>query len=140
MINSFRSWTFSTQIKAEGSRQPFEREIAAVGARIPKGHRASLLSAIAFRLWAAASVCLAAHGATAAGSATLLPQICAVADLRITMLIEAHGEAQDVAAETLAHAFLTVLDARRACNEGQIDAAMKLYESIPLGAGMSRSK
>jgi hypothetical protein len=85
-------------------------------------------------------MCLAAHGATAAGSATLLPQICATADLRITMLIEAHGEAQDVAAETLAHAFLTVLDARKACNEGQIDAAMKLYESIPLGAGMSRRK
>ncbi len=56
------------------------------------------------------------------------------------MLIEAHGEAQDVAAETLARAFFTVLDARRACNEGQVDAAMKLYESIPLGAGMSHGK
>jgi hypothetical protein len=141
MINSFRSWTSLTLIIAPGgSRDPFDREIAAVGTRIPKRHRASLLSTVAFRLWAAASMCLAAHGATAAGSATLLPQICATADLRITMLIEAHGEAQDVAAETLAHAFLTVLDARKACNEGQIDAAMKLYESIPLGAGMSRGK
>ena len=42
------------------------------------------------------------------------------------------GEAQDVAAETLAQAFFTVMEARKACNQGQVEAAIKLYESIPL--------
>ena len=117
MIETFRRWTLLTY-----------------------RYHARLLPTVAFRLLAAASMWLATYGAMAAGSTTLLPQICVAADIRITMLIEAHGEAQDVAAETLAQAFLTVLDARRACNEGQVDAAMQLYESIPLGDGMSRSK
>ena len=114
-----------------------------INAAIPRtwsGRRASLFSAVACRLWAAASICLATNGAAAAESTVLLPPICATIDLRFVMLIEAHGEAQDVAAETLARAFLTVLDARKACNEGQVEAAIKLYESIPLGAGMSRGQ
>jgi hypothetical protein len=30
-----------------------------------------------------------------------------------------------------------VLEARKACNQGQVEAAMKLYDSIPLGPVMS---
>ena len=133
MIATSRLWTFSTQIEADS-------RIAAVGGRPPIGRRASFLSTVAFRLWAAASICLATDGATAVEIPTMLPEICAAADLRLTMLIEAHGEAQDVAPETLARAFLTVLEARKACNEGQVEAAIRLYESIPLGAGMSRRR
>lgn len=141
MIKTSRLWTFLTQINAaEGNRSSFDGQIAAVDARISNGRRARLLSAVAFRLWAAASICLVTDGATGAESTTLLPQICASVDLRLTMLIEAHGEAQDVAAETLAHAFLAVLEARKACNEGRVEAAIKLYESIPLGAGISRKQ
>ena len=139
MIKTCRPWTFLTQINAaEGNRSSFGGQIATVGARISNGRRARLLSAVAFRLWAAASTCLVTDGATAAESTALLSQVCAAADLRLTMLIEAHGEAQDVAPETLAHAFLVVLEARKACNEGQVEAGIKLYESIPLGAGLSR--
>jgi hypothetical protein len=98
------------------------------------------LSTVAFRLWAAASLCLATNVATANEAPAMLPQICATADLRLTMLIESHGEAQDVAPETLAQAFLTVLEARKACNDGQVEAAIRIYESIPLGAGMSRRR
>jgi hypothetical protein len=139
MIKTSRLRAFLTQIiAAEGNRSSFDGQIAAVGERISNGRRARLLPTVAFRLWAAASICLATDGATGAESATLLPEICATADLRLTILIEAHGEAQDVAPETLAHAFLAVLEARRACNEGRVEAAIKLYESIPLGAGISR--
>ena len=133
MIMTSRLWTFSTQIKADG-------RIAAVGGLTPIGRRASFLSTVAFRLWAAASSCLATDGATADEIPTMLPVICATADLKLTMLIEAHGEAQDVAPETLAQAFFTVLEARKACNEGQVEAAIRIYESIPLGAGMSRKR
>jgi hypothetical protein len=67
-----------------------------------------------------------------AENATIVSPICAEADLRLVTLIEAHGEAQDVPAEILAQAFFTVLEARKACNQGQVEAAMKLYESISL--------
>jgi hypothetical protein len=76
-------------------RAQFDGQIAAVNAQILS--RAGLLSIVAFRLCAAASSCLATAGATAAESATVVSPICAAADLRLTTLIEAHGEAQDVA-------------------------------------------
>jgi len=94
--------------------------------------RARLLSIVASWICAAASICLVTASATVAESATVLPPICAAADLRLTTLIEAHGEAQDVAPEILAEAFFTVMEARKACNQGQIESAIKLYESISL--------
>jgi uncharacterized protein YjiS (DUF1127 family) len=69
----------------------FDGQIAAVNAQILS--RAGLLAIVAFRLCAAASICLVTAGATVAESATVLPPICAAADLRLTTLIEAHGEA-----------------------------------------------
>jgi hypothetical protein len=98
------------------------------------------VSQVAFRLWAAASICLAAAGATAAETATVPSPICVAADLRLVTLIEAHGEAQDVVPEVLARAFFTVLEARKACNAGQVEAAMKLYDGIPLREVMPRTQ
>jgi hypothetical protein len=95
---------------------------------------------VALRLWAAASICLAAAGAPAAESAPVPSPICVAADLRLVTLIEAHGEAQDVVPEILARAFFTVLEARKACNAGQVEAAMKLYEGIPLPEVMPRTQ
>jgi hypothetical protein len=37
-----------------------------------------------------------------------------------------------------AQAFFTVMEARKACNQGQIEAAIELYESIPLRPGLSQ--
>jgi hypothetical protein len=95
---------------------------------------------VALRLWAAASICLAAAGASAADRATVPSLVCVAADLRLVTLIEAHGEAQDVAPEILARAFFTVLEARKACNAGQVEAALKLYEGIPLPDVISRTQ
>lgn len=92
--------------------------------------RARFALNVTLRLWATASICFATGCATAAETTT--SPICMAADLEFVMLIEAHGEAQDVAAEILAQAFFTVLEARKACNQGQVEAAMRLYESIPL--------
>jgi hypothetical protein len=113
----------------------FDGQIAAVNAQILS--RASLLSIVAFRLCAAASICLATAGATAAEPMTVPSAICIAADLRLVTLIEAHGEAQDVAPEVLAQAFFTVLEARKVCNQGQVEAAMELYRSIPLRSVIS---
>ena len=113
-------------------RARFDGQLPAVNAQVLS--RANLLPIVAFRLWATASICLAMAGPTVAESATVVSPICAAADLRFVTLIEAHGEAQDVAAEILAQAFFTVMEARKACNQGHVESAIKLYESIPLPA------
>jgi len=66
--------------------------------------------------------------------------ICAAADPWLVTLIEEHGEAQDVAPETLAQAFFTVVEARKACNLGQVEAALKIYEGIRLDAATSHGE
>jgi hypothetical protein len=133
-------WKSQTRVNtADGNGSQFDGQIAAGNARILyRRRRASSLSTFAFRLWAAASICLATARATVAESAPVLSPICAAADLRFMTLIEAHGEAQDVAAETLAQAFFTVMEARKACNQGRVEAAIKLYEGIPLRAIVPR--
>jgi hypothetical protein len=121
--------TTTSRLATHADPTPSGGRVAAAGARIPRRRRASLVSAVAFRLW---GICLAADGATAAEAA--LSPACAAADRRLLTLIEEHGEAGDVAAETLAKAFFTVLEARKACHQGQVEAALALYESIPLRA------
>ena len=107
---------------------------AAVNPQTRPKRRGRWFLTAAFRLWARASICLAFGGTMAAES---VPAVCVEADLRLTTRIEAHGEAQDVAAEVLAQAFFTVLEARKACNQGYVETAMKLYDSIPLGPVIS---
>jgi hypothetical protein len=115
----------------------FDAQIAAVNAQILS--HAGLLAIVAVRLCAAASIFLSTGGALVAESAIVVSPICAAADLRLVTLIEAHGEAQDVAPEILAQAFFTVVEARKTCNQGQVESAIKLYESIPLGTGIPHS-
>jgi hypothetical protein len=92
------------------------------------------------RFCATAGICLAAAGVSAEESTTVVSSLCAAADVRLVTLIEAHGEAQDVAAETLAKAFFTVMEARKACNRGEVDAALELYDSIPFDAATFREQ
>ena len=119
----------------------FGGQVAAAKPQTRRSRRRSLLWMTASRLLAAAvasflaaaSASSATAGAMAAEVTTVPSPICNAADVRLVTLIEAHGEAQDVPAEILAQAFFTVLEARKACNQGQVEAAMKLYESISLG-------
>ena len=130
-IPEFRNCLLLVDVAQIGA--PRDDETAAVNPPTsPKRRRRRWATTL--RLWAAASVCLAFGGAM---SAENIPEVCLEADLRLTTRIEAHGEAQDVAGEVLAKAFFTVLQARRACNQGQVETAMKLYDSIPLGPVMS---
>ena len=112
-------------------------EISAVNSQTRHERRGGLLWMTPFRLLASASLCFAIAGATAAEPANVPSPICMAADLRLVTLIEAHGEAQDVAPKILAQAFFTVLEARKTCNQGQVEAAMELYRSIPLGSVIS---
>jgi hypothetical protein len=112
----------------------FDDKTAAVNPQTPPRRRGRRLWTAALRLWAQASILLALGGAMAAER---VPEVCSELDLKLTTRIEAHGEAQDVAPETLAQAFFTVLEARKACNQGRVETAMKLYDSIPLGPAIT---
>ena len=115
----------------------FDGEISAVNSQTRHERRGGLLWMTPFRLLASASLCFAIAGATAAEPTNVPSPICMAADLRLVTLIQAHGEAQDVAPKVLAQAFFTVLEARKTCNQGQVEAAMELYRSIPLGSVIS---
>jgi hypothetical protein len=103
-------------------------------------HYANRLLTVVSRFCAAVSIYLAAGGALAEESANVVSPLCATADVRLVTLIEAHGEAQDIAAETLAKAFFTVMEARNACNRGELEAALQLYDSIPFGDATARGQ
>jgi hypothetical protein len=55
---------------------------------------------------------------------------CALKETVVITLIEDHGAAEDVPADRLAAAGLTVLRARLTCYEGRVAEALTLYDSI----------
>jgi hypothetical protein len=68
--------------------------------------------------------------AEASGSAGSIPPICAKRDLQTVMLIEEHGQRQDVSAERLATATFVMQSAREACSAGRTDIALAIYDLI----------
>jgi hypothetical protein len=62
---------------------------------------------------------------------------CAARDLKIVMLIESHGEAQDVPADALREAFFTMAKARAACAAGRTDEALAIYDGISIAPEQS---
>ena len=57
-------------------------------------------------------------------------QACAARDVKALILIEDHGEANDIAARRLAEAGLMQMRARTACKEGQAEEAIAIYDEI----------
>jgi hypothetical protein len=55
---------------------------------------------------------------------------CALKETTVITLIEDHGAAEDVPAERLGAAGLTMLRARLTCYEGRVVEALALYDSI----------
>jgi uncharacterized protein YjiS (DUF1127 family) len=133
-----RSTRLVHDFAAERRRRKAMRELQRLDDRMLKdiGIRRGEIEVVVRNAVAAALICLPIAGAMAADR---VPWDCLAADLRLTTLIEAHGEAQDVAAETLRQAFFTVMETRKACNQGQVEAAMKLYDSIPLRPVISKA-
>ncbi len=62
----------------------------------------------------------------------LTTRACAERDLQYVILIERHGEAQDIPGEVLAQAFFTMMRARKACRHGREQDAFAIYDSIKL--------
>jgi hypothetical protein len=72
-------------------------------------------------------------GALAGDTApNLTTRACAERDLQYVILVERHGEAQDIAGDVLAQAFFTMMRARKACRQGREQDAFALYDTIKL--------
>ena len=79
-------------------------------------------------------------GAPAVAQDAASKRLCAARDVKVVMLIEDHGEANDIAPEQLAKAFLTQMDARVACSNARMEDGIALYDDIirALGPMLSR--
>ena len=80
--------------------------------------------------------------ATQRGAAELLDGSiqCALTDLRVLTLIESHGESEDISADKLSHAYVTMLKARAACATGHVDEALEIYDSIVVAFARAAGK
>src|SRR5882757_6372477 len=66
----------------------------------------------------------------AQGQAGQFARECALKETTVITLIEDHGAAEDLPADRLGDAGLTMLRARLTCYEGRVAEALALYESI----------
>jgi hypothetical protein len=68
--------------------------------------------------------------ATAQAQTGQFARECALKETAVITLIEDHGAAEDLPADRLGDAGLTMLRARLVCYEGRVGEALALYESI----------
>jgi hypothetical protein len=71
-----------------------------------------------------------AINATAQGHSAQFARECALKETTVITLIEDHGAAEDLPADRLSDAGLTMLRARLTCYEGRVAEALALYDSI----------
>ena len=69
-------------------------------------------------------------GAMAQGQALQFAEECALKETAVITVIEDHGAAEDLPADRLGNAGLTMLRARLACYEGRVGEALALYDSV----------
>jgi hypothetical protein len=87
------------------------------------------------------AACLAATTTVAAAAESKESSLaCARRDLQLVTMIEAHGQAQTVAPQSLADAFFTVMRARVACDQGRISEAIALYDGIAFAPILARTR
>jgi hypothetical protein len=72
--------------------------------------------------------CVTITGAMAAGGS--FTRGCAARDMQIMMLLEQSEGSNGVSAKTLNEALLTMMHARMVCFEGNIPAALAIYDDI----------
>jgi hypothetical protein len=69
-------------------------------------------------------------GAMAQGQVKQFAEECALKEISVMTVIEDHGTAQELPADRLGNAGLTMLRARLACYEGRVSEALALYDSV----------
>lgn len=70
------------------------------------------------------------HASNSAEAVVIFDRRCALKDVAVMVLIERHGEIGELAADELAQAWETLLDARTACSDGRVSDGLALYQSV----------
>jgi hypothetical protein len=83
------------------------------------------LPALAFVIFAGLTICVLTQD-----PARQLAEECALKEVKVATLIEDHAATDDLSADRLANAGLTMLRARSTCYAGRVDEALAIYESI----------
>jgi len=91
----------------------------------PRFQERGVLPALALVAFLAVTI-----SAMAQGQAGQFARECALKETTVITLIEDHGAAEDLPADRLGAAGLTMLRARLTCYEGRVAEALALYESI----------
>jgi hypothetical protein len=106
-------------------------------ARQDTNHPQTSFRSALFRAIPAACLWAVVGTAMTPDTASAYTEACAKRDLQLVILIEARGNAQDVAPERLANAVRIMTWARAACAQGQEREALAIYDSIDLGPTMA---
>jgi hypothetical protein len=96
----------------------------------PRFRERRLLPALALVASLASASLAMTISAMAQGQAQQFARECALKEVAVITLIEDHGAAEDLPADRLGNAGLTMLRARAACYQGRVGEALALYESI----------
>jgi hypothetical protein len=81
-------------------------------------------------LLAALVLVACSNGSNGEEAVARIDRQCAQRDIAAIILIEDHGDIGELPPEELAGAWQTLLDARTACSEGRVSAAIALYQTI----------
>jgi hypothetical protein len=81
-------------------------------------------------LTSAVALSVAGSDAFADPQPTSFDLACALKEVKVITLIEEHGEARDLPADSLADAGMAMLRARATCYEGRVTEALALYDGI----------
>jgi hypothetical protein len=96
----------------------------------PRFRERRLLPALALVASLASAPLASPISAMAQGQVRQFARECALKETAVITLIEDHGAAEDVPADRLGAAGLTMLRARLTCYEGRVGDALALYDSI----------
>jgi hypothetical protein len=81
-------------------------------------------------LWQPYAALIPRHSARLPREGSPTWAVCAVGEVLLTTLVEAHGEVPNAASEKLAEASIMIMRARIACDEGRVKEAVAVYDRL----------
>jgi hypothetical protein len=65
---------------------------------------------------------------------------CALRDVQVLIMIEFHGEAENVSSDKLSDAFFGLMQARASCAAGRVDEALEIYDGVAVALAQAVKK
>jgi len=65
---------------------------------------------------------------------------CALRDVQVLIMIEFHGEAENVSSDKLSDAFFGLMQARASCAAGRVNEALEIYDGVAIALAQAVKK